>query len=71
MGSTWIGCQVKQYHGMGLLSVWDQHVESSCVLMHYYWNDKKYWVAGWQYVNCWNKSIVDDVASNYKYVEYL
>ena len=49
--STWVGRQVKQCHGMRFLSLWDQHVESSCVLMHHYWNDENCWVVGMQYVN--------------------
>ena len=37
MRSTWVGRQVKRRHSIGLLG---QHIESSCILRHHYWNDE-------------------------------
>ena len=43
---------VAKWNNTMVLGCWDQHVESSYVLMHHYWNVENYWETGWQYVIC-------------------
>ena len=53
-----------------VLGCWDQHIESSCVLMHHYWNVENCWEIDWQYANCWIINNVCIIANKYGYVKY-
>ena len=61
---------VAKWSNVTVLSCWCQHVESSCVLMHYCWNVENCWETYWQYASCWVINSISIVANNYRYVKY-